>query len=191
MNENTIWNETDVSEKEHSQYLTFTLGHDIYGITVDMIREVNRYGKVFPVPKSPFGVSGIINLRGDVIPVIDLNARLFNTESKITKLTNIIILDLKQENEIVQIGAIIDSVKEVVDIRDEDIEIASGLGLNLRKDFVTGIGKVNSSFIILLDIQSVLNVDEISQSFSSADQTLASSILSSNDISENLTKYGD
>jgi purine-binding chemotaxis protein CheW len=188
MEGNVIKNDRDTQEKNHSQFLTFVLGFDIYGISVDMVREVNRYGKLFPVPKSPFGVSGIINLRGDVIPVIDLNTRLSGKKTGITKLTNIIILDLEQGDETIQIGVIIDSVKEVVAINDEDIESASGPGLNLRRDFVTGIGKAHGGFIILLDIRTVLNVDEIAKSFSFTDQPRASLILPSN-IQENMNDH--
>lgn len=188
MEEKTIRNGTPAEDK-NSQYLTFTLGNDIYGIAVNIIREVNKYGTVFPVPRSPMCVRGIINLRGDVIPVIDLNTRLFGTESIITALTNIIILDVEQENERSEIGVIIDSVKEVVDIRDEDIEKSSGFGLNLRKEFVTGIGKVHGSFVILLDIPSALNVNEISQVFSDTAKTEAASMVAVN-LSEDM-KHGD
>jgi purine-binding chemotaxis protein CheW len=188
MEEKTIHNETAIQDNKYIQYLTFMLGMDVYGIAVNIIREVNRYGKVFPVPKSPQCVSGIINLRGDVIPIIDLNTRLFGTESKITKFTNIIILEHEHEDEITQIGVIIDSVKEVVDIKDSDIENAVGFALNLRKDFVTGIGKVHESFIVLLDIPPILNVDEISQISSTSDRTDAASVLSANFASGDMTR---
>ncbi|MBN2038770.1 MAG: purine-binding chemotaxis protein CheW [Spirochaetes bacterium] len=174
--------ETAEQYKDFSQYLTFTLRNDIYGIKVHVIREVGMFGKVFTVPKSPDCIRGIINLRGNVIPVIDLNSRLFGTESIITRMTNIVVVEVEQENEKNQIGVIIDSVKEVVDVPEGDTENTPGFGLNLRSDFVEGIAKVKDDFIILLDMPTVLNVDEISRSVSSG-KSAVSSALSADNIS--------
>lgn len=187
MDENTAAYETIKQDVKLNQYLTFLLGNDIYGIKVNIIREVDRYGKVFPVPKAPECVKGIINLRGIVIPVIDLNTRLFNTESIVTRWTNIVILEIEQESETVPIGVIIDSVREVVDIPEDNIESAPGFGLNLRKDFVRGIGKVDDSFIILLDIQSVLNIDEISQIFDTGNRKNDTALIMPTDCYSNET----
>lgn len=182
MEEMTIESSTALTteDKKYSQYLTFALGSDVYGIPVNIVKEVDRYSKVFPVPKSPVCIRGIINLRGDVIPVIDLNMRLFDTESRITALTNIIIIELVQEGEIIQIGVINDCVKAVVDIVDENIEISPGFALNVRKDFTAGIGKVQDNFIILLNIQSVLNLNEISNLFTDTGKTDNASALQAN-----------
>ncbi|MBN2403053.1 MAG: chemotaxis protein CheW [Spirochaetes bacterium] len=179
MEEMTIENSAVIvaDEKRYSQYMTFMLGSDIYGIPVSIIKEVDRYGKVFTVPRSPACIKGIINLRGDVIPVIDLNKRLFNNESTITALTSIIIIQLEQEGEIIQIGVMNDCVKTVADIADEDIEASPGFALNVRKEFIRGIGKMQENFIILLEIQSVLNLNEISQLFQDAVKTDTVSVL--------------
>jgi purine-binding chemotaxis protein CheW len=152
-----------IAEEKYVQYLTFVLSDDLYGISVNHIREVDKYGKIFSVPQSPECVKGIINLRGDVIPVVDLNIRLLGKESEITRLTNVVILELDHNGDMIQVGAVIDSVREVVDIEQQNIEAVPGFGLNLRKDFVSGIGKVHNSFVILLDVSTVLNIDEISQ----------------------------
>ncbi len=149
--------------KDYRQYLTFLLGKDVYGIRVDMVKEVNDYEKVLSVPLVPGYIRGIMNLRGEVVPVIDLYSLFFGTSNEVTKFTSIVIAEIMDEGEIGRIGLVIDSVKEVVDILEEDIEATPGFGLNIRQDYVDGVGKVNDSFVILLDIESVLNISDIAQ----------------------------
>ncbi len=149
--------------EDYRQYLTFMLGTDLYGISVDMVKEVNDYDKVLSVPLVPGYIRGIMNLRGEVVPVIDLYSLFFGTSNEVTRFTSIVIVELMDEGELVRVGIVIDSVREVMDIPEGNIEATPGFGLNIRQDHVDGVGKVNDSFVILLNIENVLNITEIAQ----------------------------
>jgi len=151
------------SDAEGSQYLTFKLGDEIYGISVDHVKEVNEFSNVYVIPRVPAFIKGVINLRGEVVPVIDLSQRLYGRPIEISKLTCIAVLELKDEDERVPIGIVIDAVKEVVEIRDDKIEATPEFSLNIRDDFVSGVGKVRDTFIVLLNVETVLNIHELSQ----------------------------
>jgi purine-binding chemotaxis protein CheW len=147
---------------EGAQYLTFRLGAELYAIGIGNIKEIIEFGSVTPVPMMPDFIRGVINVRGAVVPVIDLLARFGKSVSQATKRTCIVIVELDCDGETQSVGVMVDAVNEVLEIAAADIEPAPAFGAGLRADFIAGMGKVAGKFIVLLDIGRVLSVDEIS-----------------------------
>lgn len=143
-------------------YLTFGLGRELFGIHVSEIREVIVYKQVFKVPRVSDCVKGVINLRGEVVPIIDLHARFYNTSSTISGSTAIVIVEVNDDDHKIPVGVIIDSVKAVTEINKNNIEAVSEIGNKIRTDFIEGIGKLEEKFIILLQVQNILNIEELS-----------------------------
>lgn len=157
---------------EPKQYLTFMLGGEIYAVGILAVKEIIEYAGLTPVPMMPEAIRGVINLRGAVVPVMDLAARLGRKASAITKRTCIIIVEVEQGGEHQVIGAMVDAVNAVLEIAPADIEPAPAFGARIRSDFIAGMGKVNGKFVILLDAGQVLSVDEISALASSREREL-------------------
>jgi len=158
--------EADINEMtvaENQQYLTFLLGEKVYGLEITNIKEIIEYGDVTEVPMTPDFISGVINLRGTVVPVIDLSQRFSGVPTKLAKRTSIIILELKNEDLQIEIGVTVDMVNEVLDIKATAIEPAPSLGSQIQTNFIKGMAKVEGTLLILLDIKNVLSVDELSQ----------------------------
>ncbi|MEH6629119.1 MAG: chemotaxis protein CheW [Motiliproteus sp.] len=145
------------------QYLTFKLQGELFGLNIQPIKEITEYGKITPVPMVPDSVRGVINLRGNVVPVIDLPVHFGWKASPLTKRTCIVIVELDGSSGPKEIGIVIDSVCEVLDIADENICAAPSFGAKVRTDFISGMGKVNDDFIVLLNTDKVLSIDELSQ----------------------------
>jgi len=145
------------------QCLTFMLGGKVYGLDILNIKEIIKYGEITEVPIMPVFVSGVINLRGSVVPVIDLSRRFSDSATQLTKRTSIIIIDVKSDDLRIEIGIIVDIVNEVLDIHPEDIQPTPSLGNQIETNFIKGMAKVNEKFLILLDIEYVLSIDEIAQ----------------------------
>jgi purine-binding chemotaxis protein CheW len=146
------------------QYLTFVLGGEIYALGILNIKEIIDYGNLTEVPMMPNFVRGVINLRGSVVPVVDLQARFGKGNTHIAKRTGIVIVETaKGENDDSQqdIGIIVDAVNEVVDINQQDIEPPPSFGTGIRPDFINGMAKRNGHFVILLNVNRVLSVDEM------------------------------
>ena len=139
------------------KYLTFALANEEYGLEILKVREIIGYIDVTAVPQTPHYVKGVVNLRGQVIPVVDIRT-LFGMEPKeITDETCIIVVEINQAKRAFNTGVIVDKVSEVLDIAGENIEEAPQLGDSLDTDFILGMGKVNNSVKILLNIDKVLN----------------------------------
>ena len=158
--------EIELAEKnagENKQYLTFLLGEKVYGLEIINIKEIIEYGDVTEVPMTPDFISGVINLRGTVVPVIDLSQRFSGVPTKLAKRTSIVILELKNEDMKIEIGVTVDMVNEVLDINTTDIEPAPSLGSQIQTNFIKGMAKVEGTLLILLDVKNVLSVDELSQ----------------------------
>jgi len=149
--------------EENQQYLTFLLGEKVYGLEIINIKEIIEYGDVTEVPMTPDFISGVINLRGTVVPVIDLSQRFSGVPTKLAKRTSIVILELKNEDLQIEIGVTVDMVNEVLDIKTTEIEPAPSLGSQIQTNFIKGMAKVEGTLLILLDIKNVLSVDELSQ----------------------------
>ncbi|PLY00576.1 MAG: chemotaxis protein CheW, partial [Desulfuromonas sp.] len=145
---------------ESWQYLTFRLGQESFGIDVLKVREILDFVEVTKVPKAPDYMLGVINLRGSVVPVVDLRKR-FNIDSGArTKDNCIIVLEINLNDEQLKVGIIGDMVEEVIDLRSEQIEPPPKLGSQLRAEFIVGMGKQEEAFIILLDIDKIFSGEE-------------------------------
>lgn len=146
---------------ENSQYLTFILGNEVFAINILNIKEIIEYGQLTEVPRMPSFIRGVINLRGSVVPVIDLTARFGKTASEITRKTCVVILEVMFEDEKHVVGVMVDAVNAVLDIEADQIEPAPTFGANIRSDFIQGMGKVENKFVIILDVNYVLSMDEM------------------------------
>ena len=155
------------------QYLTFTLNKELFAIDILHIKEIIEYGQLTEIPMLPAFIRGVINLRGTVVPVIDLWARFGNQQTQIARRTCIIIVEMMQSIDGIgtkhDIGIIVDSVNAVIDIPAADIEPPPSFGARIRADFIYGMGKVAEQFVIILDIDRVLSVEEMSQLVSISD----------------------
>jgi purine-binding chemotaxis protein CheW len=151
-----------LSTEEDKQYLTFTLKEEMYAIGILHIKEILEYNNVTPVPMMPNFIKGVINLRGAVVPVVDLAARFGGQQSSIVKRTCIVIIEIANEEGIQDIGVMVDAVSEVIEISRSNIEPAPAFGAQIRADFIQGMGKINSKFVIILQVDKVLSVDEMS-----------------------------
>ncbi len=163
--ENQTFSEDVKARDDYNQYLTFHLGNELYGFEVSNIREVIEYNQITNItniPLVPDYIKGVINLRGEVMPVVDLSSRLHEYNSTITKRTCIVIVELFDDDDTIHVGAMIDAVNAVIDILSDDIEPALGFGAKIRSDFIQGIGKAGDNFIILLNLNKVLDAEELS-----------------------------
>jgi len=148
--------------EESGQYLTFLQQGEMFAIGILGIKEIIEYANLTTVPLMPKFISGVINIRGAVVPVIDLSARFGREAAVATRRSCIVIIETVNDNEKMDIGIIVDSVSEVLEITPADIEPAPRFGSNIRADFISGMGKVNDDFVIILDISRVLSVNEMS-----------------------------
>ena len=146
---------------EPEQYLTFVIGNEIFAIPIQHIREIIEFDGLTPVPLMPGFLRGVINLRGAVVPVIDLAARFGRDSVEISRRTCIIILELEEDDATQILGIIVDAVNEVLTVGSGDIEPPPAFGANIRSNFIDGMLRREESFIILLDVQQVLSVEEL------------------------------
>ncbi len=153
---------SDSKSENLKLYFTFKIRNDLFGISVKLIREVLKYTKVFRTPRVPEYIKGVINLRGEVVPVIDLSSRFYGNESDISDSTSIIIVEITDHDEKIPIGVMIDSVSAVTELSDESIESVPEIGNRIRLDYIDGIGKVDGEFAILLHVENVLKIEELS-----------------------------
>jgi len=148
-----------IMEKE-GKYLTFALANEEYGLEILKVREIIGYMNITAVPQTPAYVKGVINLRGQVIPVIDLRAKFGMETAEVTEETCIIVVEISQSDRNISTGIVVDHVSEVLDIAGEDIEESPQFGSSVNTDFILGMGKIEETVKILLDIDEVLaNVD--------------------------------
>ena len=144
-----------------AQFLSFMLGQDMFAIGILAVREILEYAGVTPVPQMPPAISGVINLRGAAVPVLDLALRLERTPSPIGKRTCIIVVEVAGADGPFVIGILVDAVNAVLDIPAADIEPAPGFGAQVRAELLQGIGKVQGRFVLLLNVRHVVSEQEI------------------------------
>lgn len=149
-----------VADRE-GKYLTFSMANEEYGIGILKIKEIIGMMSITPVPQTPEFVKGVINLRGKVIPVVDLRLRFGIEEIEYTERTCIIVVEMAGQAGTVQIGIVVDSVSEVLNIKGDDIEDTPTFGSKLDTDYILGMAKMEGGVKILLDIDRVLHADEI------------------------------
>ncbi len=141
------------------QLLTFLIGEDEYGISILRVREIAEYRSLTPVPMTQTWMRGVMNLRGTVVPVVDLAARLGLEPTHISRRTCLVIVEMNIEGEEVVIAVMVDGVSRVVDVPSEDIQEPPPFGLNV--DFVPGLVRADDAMIILLDLKAILGTSEL------------------------------
>jgi len=146
---------------ETRTYLTFTLDQEDFAVDVAGVREVLDFTNVTRVPRTPEFMKGVINLRGSVVPVVDLRLKFGLPETEKTVDTCVIVLEVELDGEVTVIGAIADSVKEVFELDSADIEPPPRLGTRMETEFISGMGKHNDDFIIILDVNRVFSTQEM------------------------------
>ena len=144
-----------------NQFLTFTIANEHFGMDLHQTREVIEYAGVTQVPLMPKFISGVINLRGEVVPVIDLNVRLGRTPITIHKRTCVIVVELQNSEHNCVLGLLADAVNEVIEIPASNIEDAPAFGAQIRAEFIQGIAKKDDEFIVLLNAEKTLSSKEL------------------------------
>lgn len=145
------------------QYLTFRLGDEVFAIDVANVREILEYTTVTKVPKTPDYMKGVINLRGSVVPVLDMRQKFGMEGIQKTIDTCIVVVEVSYDNEEIVIGALVDSVQEVFELEAENIEPAPRIGTHVKTEFIKGMGKKDDRFIIILDSSKVFSAEELAQ----------------------------
>jgi purine-binding chemotaxis protein CheW len=152
---------TSLASANRGQYLTFTLRSETYAIGILNIKEIIEYGQVTEVPLVPNFIRGVINLRGAVLPVIDLALRFAKPANENTRRTCIVVLEVEASGMRHDVGIVVDAVNEVLEIPESDIEAAPAFGANISTEYIAGMGNVGGRFVVLLNVHKVLSVDEL------------------------------
>jgi purine-binding chemotaxis protein CheW len=152
---------SEAGTTETTQYLTFKLDAEVFALEISKVREVLDFTTVTKVPQTPDFMSGVINLRGSVVPVVDMRLKFGMSATKKTVNTCIIIVEVEVDNESTIVGAMADSVQEVLDLEPDQIEPAPHIGTKLNTDFIKGMGKHHDQFIMILDIDKVFSSVEL------------------------------
>jgi purine-binding chemotaxis protein CheW len=146
---------------EAGQYLTFRLGQEIFAIEVAKVREVLDLSPITAIPRTPEFMSGVINLRGSVVPVVDLRLCFEMARTESTRNTCIVVVEVLLDNDSIVIGALADSVEEVIDLDPDHIQPPPRIGTRIRTDFIRGMGKRDTQFIMILDIDRVFSAEDL------------------------------
>jgi len=152
--------EEDIGIKDTCQYLTFTLGEETFAIEIINVREVTDYTEITVVPRMPAWLRGVINLRGNVVSVIDLRLKLGMAPSERTVDTCIVIMEVRLEGDVMPVGIVADSVQEVIHLLPEQISPAPKVGIGLNTEYIKGVGKRKDDFIIILNIDKIMSDSE-------------------------------
>lgn len=155
---------------ETALYLTFKLGDELFALDVSQVREVLDLTLITKVPQAPEFMRGVINVRGSVVPVVDMRVKFGLPRTDDTPDTRIIVMELSLDGEMSTLGALADSVHEVVEMDPEQIEAPPKIGMRWKTEFIRGIGKRNDDFVIILDIDRVFSVDELALVDASAEE---------------------
>lgn len=156
------------------QYLTFTLGKAVYALQIAPIREIIEYPGLTEIPMTPEFLRGVINLRGVVVPVIDLSVRFGRGLTQVGRRTCVVITEVDGDNGAIPLGILVDGVNEVLEVEEERIEDKPEFGLGLRPDFVSGMIRRDNDFIVMLDIAHVLSATELEQLVDAGGESLDS-----------------
>jgi purine-binding chemotaxis protein CheW len=146
---------------ETRQYLTFKLGDEVFATDVAKVREVLDLTAITAIPRTPPFMAGVINLRGTVVPVVDFRLCFGMSKTENTRNTCIVVVEVMLDGEATVIGALADSVEEVIDLEPDQIEAAPRIGTQVRTDFIRGMGKRDAEFIMILDIDRVFSAEQL------------------------------
>jgi purine-binding chemotaxis protein CheW len=149
-----------MAELEQQQYLSFTLGESDHAVGILQVKEILQYDTVTKVPGVPASVRGVINLRGAVVPVIDLAVKFGLPPMPVTKRTCVLIVEASLEGERTVMGVLADAVKEVLELGPRDVEPPPSFGTQVKVEFITGMAKVGNGFVLLLDLDRLLSAHE-------------------------------
>ena len=149
------------SDPQQSQYLTFFIDGEEYAIGILRVKEIIRYDTITRIPTTPRWIRGVLNLRGLVVPVVDLAAKFGIRESPVTGQTCVVIVETDLDGDRTLMGVVADAVSQVLDLRPEEIGEPPPFGTSIRVDYIVGMGKVGKKFVLILDIDGVLSADEL------------------------------
>jgi len=149
------------AEKEMTQYLTYKLGDEVFAIDIAKVREVLDFTTLTKVPRTPAFMRGVINLRGSVVPVVDMRLKFGMAKTEQTVNTCVIITEVTVDGETTVLGILADSVQEVMGLESESIAPAPKIGTKLNNEFIRGMGKKGNAFIIIFDIDKIFSMDEL------------------------------
>jgi purine-binding chemotaxis protein CheW len=152
----------NTSEKiESRQYLTFRMDQEVFALDIMNIREILELKEITKVPQTPEFMCGVINLRGSVVPIVDLRLKFGMGQTEKTVHTCVVILEVEMDGDVMVLGCLADSVQEVIDLGSDQIEPAPKLGAQLETKFIRGIGRWNDEFVMILDVDNVFSTDEL------------------------------
>ena len=151
----------DMLIKDAAQYLTFKLAEEMFALDVVQVREILDMTAITKVPRSPDFMRGVINVRGSVVPVVDMRMKFDMPATENTLNTRIVVMEITMEGEVTVLGAMVDSVHDVKEINPDEIEPAPRIGSKYRTEFIKGIGKQDELFVIILDIDHIFSSDEL------------------------------
>lgn len=157
--------------KQIDSYLTFKLGEEEFASHVSKVLSIMEMTNITKVPKSPEYMKGVINLRGQVLPVVDTRIKFGMTPTEFTKNTCIVVMEVEMDDDSIQVGALVDSVQEVLEITDDQIQPPPSIGSKYQSQFIYGMAKINDKFIMLLDMDKVFSAEELSSMQSSTELT--------------------
>lgn len=149
-------------EVEGEKFLTFRLKNTIYGVEIKRIKEIIEYGGITRIPMTPPCIRGVLNLRGNVVPIVDLAERLECSGGDVSRRSCVIIVEVEDEDEKMDLGFVVDGVDQVVGIDEDHIEAAPAFGTTVKSEFISGMGNVNDGFITLLDMDTIFSVKSLS-----------------------------
>jgi purine-binding chemotaxis protein CheW len=158
------------------QHLTFFIGREEYAVGILRVREIIEYTDVTRVPGVPAHIRGVINLRGSVVPVVDLGAKFGADHAVATRTSCIVIVETQLDGQMLVAGVLADSVSQVIDVSSEEIEPPPPFGTGVRVDFLTGMGKLDGRLVLVLDIDRVLSPVEIQQITEAVDEVAAEAV---------------
>jgi purine-binding chemotaxis protein CheW len=150
----------DATDVKAPQYLSFTIAGTDYGLPILTVKEILQFEETTRVPGTPASIRGVINVRGQVVPVVDLAVKFGRGESAVSKRTCILVVEAAMGRDRITVGVLADAVNEVLDLPPSEIEAAPSFGANVRVDYITGMGKVGKGFVLLLDADRVLSASE-------------------------------
>jgi len=148
---------------ERNQYLTFSLGGEVLATDIRIVKEILPYSGITRVPLSPPAIRGVLNLRGSVVPVVDLAVRFGRGETSIDRRTCIVILEIGENGRSSVTGVVVDQVRRVIDLSPGDIEPPPSFGNQFRFDFVSGVGKIGGRFVLILEMARILAPGELAE----------------------------
>jgi len=171
MSNEELQHENEPSNDDSIQYLTFTLDNEAFATEISRVREVLEYTKITRVPRAPEYMMGVINLRGSVVPVVDLRLQFGLATTDLTVDTRIIIIEVIIDGKVTVLGTLADSVQEVIDINYGQMEPAPSIGTRIDNSFISSIGKLDDQFIIILDVNHIFTNDQINNVQQSGQQS--------------------